>query len=362
MRRRSSTSPERSYFDRLSSYVEEILQRQRAGNSNRTLDKVESCFNLLQPSQLNKNDLMSICYQGIPDECEPLRALYWKIAVGYLSHDRSEWASLLSAKRSLYDKYKEELVKQPSIISHLRESIEKRDEYKGKDAAITTEAVNDHPLNEGRQDSDWHIYFKDIKLLTQINKDLFRTRPEMSFFSQNPYRRVSELPKIPKSEEPEVTDELFHVHSRAVPANVEHANAPVGTARPIIYAALDEVSPGGESVSLSYSRRFEHHVDNDRRQVDADLADYRRGIDAALSEVADIQEPFRHYDVLGRILFIYAKLNPGIMYVQGMNEILAPIYFCFASDPVDRAHAEADSFFCFTCIMQSQRDAFCVMA
>lgn len=34
-----------------------------------------------------------------------------------------------------------------------------------------------------------------------------------------------------------------------------------------------------------------------------------------------------------RILFIFAKLNPGIMYIQGMNEILAPIYYVFANDP-----------------------------
>jgi hypothetical protein len=28
-----------------------------------------------------------------------------------------------------------------------------------------------------------------------------------------------------------------------------------------------------------------------------------------------------------RILYIYAKLNPKIQYVQGMNEILAPIFY-----------------------------------
>lgn len=38
-----------------------------------------------------------------------------------------------------------------------------------------------------------------------------------------------------------------------------------------------------------------------------------------------------HADVLARVLFIYAKLNPGIKYVQGMNEVLAVIYYCFWS-------------------------------
>lgn len=30
---------------------------------------------------------------------------------------------------------------------------------------------------------------------------------------------------------------------------------------------------------------------------------------------------------MSRILYIYAKLNPRILYVQGMNEILAPIFY-----------------------------------
>lgn len=40
-----------------------------------------------------------------------------------------------------------------------------------------------------------------------------------------------------------------------------------------------------------------------------------------------------HWEVVERILFLYAKLNPGQSYVQGMNEILGPIYYAFASDP-----------------------------
>lgn len=40
-----------------------------------------------------------------------------------------------------------------------------------------------------------------------------------------------------------------------------------------------------------------------------------------------------HWEVVERILFLYAKLNPGQGYVQGMNEIIGPIYYAFASDP-----------------------------
>ena len=37
-----------------------------------------------------------------------------------------------------------------------------------------------------------------------------------------------------------------------------------------------------------------------------------------------------HWEVVQRILFLYAKLNPGQSYVQGMNEIIGPIYYVFA--------------------------------
>eukprot|EP00002_Diphylleia_rotans_P031281 TRINITY_DN6496_c0_g1_i1.p1 TRINITY_DN6496_c0_g1~~TRINITY_DN6496_c0_g1_i1.p1 ORF type:complete len:498 (+),score=73.92 TRINITY_DN6496_c0_g1_i1:76-1569(+) len=61
-----------------------------------------------------------------------------------------------------------------------------------------------------------------------------------------------------------------------------------------------------------------------------------------------------------RILFIFAKLNPGVQYVQGMNEILAPILYIMCMDvpPEYLEDAEADAFFCFTNIMGEVRDNF----
>lgn len=33
-----------------------------------------------------------------------------------------------------------------------------------------------------------------------------------------------------------------------------------------------------------------------------------------------------------RALFIFAKLNPGLTYVQGMNELYAPLYYLCRHD------------------------------
>mmetsp|Transcript_4725 Transcript_4725/g.8029 ORF Transcript_4725/g.8029 Transcript_4725/m.8029 type:complete len:850 (-) Transcript_4725:1298-3847(-) len=86
-------------------------------------------------------------------------------------------------------------------------------------------------------------------------------------------------------------------------------------------------------------------------------------------------------EVMERILFIYAKLNPAIKYVQGMNELVAPIMFTFGTTSLDyteetrselgrrEAHLrldrfkfeenyEADAFFCFCSVMGDMRDLY----
>jgi hypothetical protein len=69
-----------------------------------------------------------------------------------------------------------------------------------------------------------------------------------------------------------------------------------------------------------------------------------------------------HWQVVARILFIYAKLNPGQGYVQGMNEIVGPLYYVFCHDTQNDSmfvgHAEADTFWCFTGLMSEIRDMY----
>ncbi|KDP39352.1 hypothetical protein JCGZ_01109 [Jatropha curcas] len=66
-------------------------------------------------------------------------------------------------------------------------------------------------------------------------------------------------------------------------------------------------------------------------------------------------------EALRNILIVFAKLNPGIRYVQGMNEILAPLFYVFRNDPDEEmaACAEADTFFCFVELLSGFRDHFC---
>lgn len=49
------------------------------------------------------------------------------------------------------------------------------------------------------------------------------------------------------------------------------------------------------------------------------------------------------------MLYIFALLNP-VHYVQGMSELIAPLYYVFAQSS-EKQHAEADAFWAFSKLM-----------
>ena len=66
-----------------------------------------------------------------------------------------------------------------------------------------------------------------------------------------------------------------------------------------------------------------------------------------------------HSDVIARILYVYAKLNKDVGYVQGMNEILSVIYYCYCVDShLDIETIEADTFWSFSNLMNDVKTIF----
>jgi hypothetical protein len=59
---------------------------------------------------------------------------------------------------------------------------------------------------------------------------------------------------------------------------------------------------------------------------------------------------------------VWATLNPGLGYVQGLNELLAPLYYTFSSSSAWMSTAEPDSFFCVIELIKPFRDNFCKAA
>ncbi|KAL1325939.1 hypothetical protein HN51_035981 [Arachis hypogaea] len=216
----------------------------------------------LSQREINLEKLQRIASTGSPDG-GGLRAIAWKLLLGYLPSSQDLWEKELKENRQKYSNLKEELLLNPSEhIWREGKELSSANQHKegDSDGLLRRHEISqeDHPLSLGKA-SLWSQYFKYTETIEQINRDLQRTHPDIPFFS-------------------------------------------------------------GES-SFSLKNR----------------------------------------EAMKNILLLFAKLNPVICYVQGMNEVLAPIYYVFTIDThkQNAVSAEADSFFCFVRVLGDSVDHFC---
>jgi len=220
-------------------------------------DRVAKFTEVLAAEVIDLSRLRALARDGVPDT-DGLRALTWKLLLGYLPPDTSKWNSLLMKKRAEYEEFCEELIVRPgSEDGSARNADAAEEPLEGALAAVDV-THDDHPLSQGST-SVWNAFFRDVEVMEQIERDVMRTHPDMHFFS------------------------------------------------------------------------------------------------------GDKSQAVRHRKEMQRALFVYAKLNPGLTYVQGMNELLAPIYYTLRTDVDEDAReaAEADAFWCFIDLMTEFRDNYC---
>jgi len=259
--------------------------------------RVQEFDNILSQPCLDLENVRQQCYRGVP-EGGGRRAKAWRLLLHYLPPDTSLWTEFLGRNRTLYKQFVDEMIiKSPGTPDHI------------------SPVQEDHPLNPNPE-SHWQSFFRDNEVLLQIDKDVRRLCPDISFFSQAtdyPNLMVVGCNGEPGREK---------LHQRVTQAQLKSQSVERKGAGPVKMAAPKKRA----------------------------LEDY--------APLKDGQEA--HWEVVERILFLYAKLNPGQGYVQGMNEIIGPIYYVFASDSRKewRANAEADCFFCFTNLMSDIRDFF----
>ena len=105
---------------------------------------------------------------------------------------------------------------------------------------------------------------------------------------------------------------------------------------------------------------FYELVDKNNKKSEEELLKiYQQRKNCILKEIDEIYYEDKinenHVEVMKRILFIYTYLRPDISYHQGMNELLAPLYYCLSYDKTyqdeSEENIEADSFWCFYNLM-----------
>lgn len=255
--------------------------------------RIQDIKTLLESDKIDLIRLREYSSTGCPNEGGH-RSLIWKILLNYLPNDRTKWGSTLTSRRNEYREFVREIIIRPGYKENNDD-----DDDDNKSFEL------DHPLSSGAN-SEWGSYFKANETLLQIDKDVRRLCPDLFFF-----QRATEFP------------------------GEEMINKAQSLRKRVAYTQLkaDEVSRNRSGITFIKS-------DPKKKADDSEYTYLPEGQEA-------------HWEIVQRILFIFARLNPGQSYVQGMNEICGPIYYTFANDPnIEwRQHAEADCFFCFSSLM-----------
>ncbi|CAN0177550.1 unnamed protein product [Scytosiphon promiscuus] len=176
----------------------------------------------------------------------------------------------------------------------------------GKPLGKPRQPADDDPLSS-KDTSGWAALWSDKELKQAIDQDVIRTMPDLAFFAC-------------RSAEDDDED------AGGDDAKGDHGNGDGAEGGGSAFGG-----DGGSSSSSSDRARAEQR---------------RRGRERR--------------EALTRILFVHAKLNTAESYTQGMNEIVATLFFVLATDENEEwnRHCEADTFFCFTNLMSEIRDVF----
>ena len=208
-------------FEHLILHIKTFLKLN--STSPKEKDKIEILTDFLNKNKFDNKILKQIIKNGIPNKLPCLRAMIWKTLIGYYPiNDLINWKKI--------------------TLDHFKSYQNMKKFYK------------DFPDNLKDEE--------DLKIITQINKDLPRTRTEINFFSKKSNFNKNET----------------------------------------------------------------------------------------------------NYDILRRILFFFAKRNEELGYVQGMNEILAIIYYIYSLDEnvYIKPFVESDTFFSFEILLQELKPIFMI--
>jgi hypothetical protein len=149
--------------------------------------------------------------------------------------------------------------------------------------------------------------------------------------------------------------------------------------RPLIWKALigylpiDNLSKWKDVTKLKFNqylairkkyKDYPNNITNESdlailKQIDKDLP--RTRVDTPLfKDKSQFLTNEINYDVLRRILYYYAKENEEVKYIQGMNEIIAIIFYIFSSDenPFIKPFIESDSYFTFSLLLKEIKHIF----
>ncbi|CAM9195266.1 unnamed protein product [Hapterophycus canaliculatus] len=338
---------------------------------------------------LDEARLQGIASTGVPDQ-GGLRPVLWRVLLGCVPANRLTWREHLEAQRALYARYVEDLVLNPakavtqggagrrddeaSTVAQATKSATRDGIYEDDDRPVATTMKpgmsQAQGIPRGNEASTVNV---------ELPERLQEEEEDANGLVQTPLnsleRDVAGIERHGQCESSMAKSKNAVLSTSAPPS----AGKPQGKERQL--ADDDPLSSKDTSgwAALWSDKELKQAIDQDVIRTMPDLAffacrsaeddDEDAGISDDKSACGGIGGGARgeqrrrgreRREALTRILFVHAKLNTAESYTQGMNEIVATLYFVLATDENEEwnRHSEADTFFCFTNLMSEIRDVF----
>ena len=144
--------------------------------------------------------------------------------------------------------------------------------------------------------------------------------------------------------------------------------------RPLIWKALigfyplndlskwkDETINKNKIYENDIIKKYNYYPDNIKEEKDINLINQiNKDLPRTRFDCPFYMNEPNNYDTLRRILFFYAKEHKDVNYIQGMNEIIAIIFYIFSKDdnPFNKNYIESDSYFTFERLLEQIKDIF----
>ncbi|CAN0021830.1 unnamed protein product [Ectocarpus sp. 8 AP-2014] len=353
-------------------------------------EKFRSLERLLEGGEggvMDEAKLRGITSTGVPDH-GGLRPILWRILLRCLPPNRPQWSAHLETQRALYARFVDDLVLTPAKI------VTQGGAYSRSEEASTAVQATPSASRDGDRASSAADRLVDASSGRGAphphGKSGGSNAAASSFTTSEKSPRGGKGADDPVLEGQSSEQDVAKVEDRTPsatkpspqPGVSEHFPGELRLNRKLTKGPVDDDPLSNKDTSewaaLWSDKELMQAIDQDIVRTMPDLAFYAcRSIEDNDSDMigssasgeggsGDSSEGERRRrgqerrEALARILFVHAKLNPAESYTQGMNEIVATLYFVLASDENEEwnRHCEADTFFCFTNLMSEIRDVF----
>jgi hypothetical protein len=298
----------------------------------------------LDSENINLDKLKSLSYDGL-DSSSSLRALVWKVLLNLLPRNVNEWEATLEHKRLKYDELKKFYIKNNQFISTKcknKSSLSKdKDPYKENDKDKDEEPSS----NEGDKDKNIH---KNNKKETYKEKDIDKEL-------DNIINNVNSINNYLENDNTDKESNLNQINHIKIEENNKTSfkeNKNKSTKTTTLLKKTHTIDHPLESSNTSDWKNKFTDVDL-YEEIVKDTKRTRAYMNFFAQQVFD-DKSITGNQILTNILFIFSKEHKRLKYSQGMNEIIAPLLYCFFMDknPYFQRFIEHDTYYCFWEIMK----------